>query len=87
MVAGSRRGPARLGPIAKPSQKFAPFAGHKMKRLFDAFLELPTWQGILLIAIAVCVVFGVAFFAAQLGYRIGRSETRHSPHVTRHLPL
>lgn len=58
-----------------------------MKALLDAFLELPTWQGILLIAIAVAVGCGIAWIGLRLGYRIGRLESRHSPHVTRHLPL
>lgn len=58
-----------------------------MKRLFDAFLELPTWQGVALIAAVVAAVTYAGWRMFWLGYRIGRLESRHSPHVTRHLPL
>ena len=42
-----------------------------MKKLLDAFLDLPTWEGILLIAGAVCFVGLVATYFADIGFRRG----------------
>jgi hypothetical protein len=42
-----------------------------MKALLDAFLELPTWQEILLIAIPVFAVACLCIWAARAGYRTG----------------
>lgn len=46
-----------------------------MKALLDAFLELPTWQGVAVIA---GVMFGATYASWRtywLGYRIGRRDS------------
>lgn len=58
-----------------------------MKNLVEAFLDLPTGQGILLIAAAVAIEGALIWLAVRLGYQVGRMESRHSPHITRHFPL
>lgn len=46
-----------------------------MKRLLDAFLELPTWQGIALI-VAFCVVeCGLLLWVAHIAYGRGCFDT------------
>jgi hypothetical protein len=45
-----------------------------MKALLDAFLELPTWQGVTLLA---AVVFAATYFGWRMfwvGYRHGRRD-------------
>jgi hypothetical protein len=52
-----------------------------MKQLLDAFLELPTWQGVLFIATVVAAFTYAGWRMFMLGYRIGRrdSEARSGP--------
>jgi hypothetical protein len=42
-----------------------------MKRLVDALLELPSWQGILLIVAFVAIATGFASIVGLLAYRRG----------------
>lgn len=42
-----------------------------MKKLLDAFLSLPTWQGILLIGCAVGFTAVVSIIVAEIAYRTG----------------
>jgi hypothetical protein len=45
-----------------------------MKRLVDAFLELPTWQGGALITAVMVAVIYAGWRIFWLGYRIGQRD-------------
>lgn len=45
-----------------------------MKKLYDAFIELPTWQGVALIAGAVLFVAAIALVVNHIAYRRGRQD-------------
>jgi hypothetical protein len=45
-----------------------------MKRLLDAFLELPTWQGISLIVAFVAIQAGLCWWVSFWSYWRGRME-------------
>jgi hypothetical protein len=47
-----------------------------MKKLLDAFLDLPTWEGILLIAGAVVVVTFIVTVVAEIAFRRGWNGCR-----------
>jgi hypothetical protein len=47
-----------------------------MKKLLDAFLDLPAWQGILLIVGAAVVVTFIATVVAEIAFRRGWNGCR-----------
>jgi hypothetical protein len=47
-----------------------------MRKLLDAFLELPTWQGILLIVLAVGFVMIVAAIVERIAWQRGWNACR-----------
>lgn len=47
-----------------------------MKKLLDAFLDLPTSQGILLLAGAVVLVAAIALVVEKIAYRRGWNHCR-----------
>ena len=47
-----------------------------MKKLVDAFLDLPTWQGILLLAGAAALVAIVALIVDKIAWQRGWNECR-----------
>lgn len=54
-----------------------------MKRLFDAFLELPTGRAILLIVAFVGIVVWVALIVSHISFRAGeRSAEERFRHVS-----
>jgi hypothetical protein len=54
-----------------------------MKKLFDAFLELPTAQGIGLIVAAVAIVVAVALIVSRISFRAGqRFAENRSTHLS-----
>jgi hypothetical protein len=42
-----------------------------MKKLFDAFLELPTWQGILLLTAFALIIATGALVVSRISFRAG----------------
>jgi len=46
-----------------------------MKKLVDAFFELPTWQGVTLIAAVMFAATYASWRTYWLGYRIGRRDS------------
>jgi phosphatidylserine synthase len=45
-----------------------------MSRLVDAFISLPTWQGITLIVAFVAIVAIACLFVGRIAYRRGRRD-------------
>jgi hypothetical protein len=46
-----------------------------MKKLLEAFLDLPTWQGLLVIVFFVALEFAGVWWASWSGYRRGRLDS------------